>query len=74
MQLAQIIHALTGVVMIAVILGHIYIGTLGMEGAYEAMGSGEVDLGWAREHHSAWVAKKEARAGLPPMGAGTPAE
>ena len=42
--------------MIAAILAHIYIGTIGMEGAFDAMGSGEVDLNWAREHHSLWVA------------------
>ena len=35
----------------ASILAHIYIGTLGMEGAFEAMGTGDVDLNWAREHH-----------------------
>jgi formate dehydrogenase subunit gamma len=78
MQTAQYIHAIVGVIMIAVILGHIYIGTLGMEGAYSAMGSGEVDLAWAREHHSAWVEKQQAReAGggrLPRGTAATPAE
>jgi formate dehydrogenase subunit gamma len=73
MQWAQYIHAVTGVVMIAVILAHIYLGTLGMEGAFEAMGTGEVDLAWAREHHSAWVEKMETRAGLPPRHA-APAE
>lgn len=73
MQWAQYIHATVGVLMIAVILAHIYIGTLGMEGAYEAMGSGTVDLNWAKEHHSAWVAKK-ADAGSPPKSVATPAE
>ena len=71
---AQYVHATVGVVMIAVIIGHIYIGTLGMEGAYEAMGSGTVDLAWAEEHHSAWVAKAEAKAGLPPRPVTAPAE
>ncbi len=61
MQLAQYVHAVVGMVMIAVILAHIYIGSLGMEGAYDAMGSGEVDLNWARAHHSAWVEAQEAR-------------
>jgi formate dehydrogenase subunit gamma len=37
-----------------------------MEGAYDAMGSGEVDLAWARRHHSAWVDRREQKAGLPP--------
>ncbi|HSM19936.1 MAG TPA: formate dehydrogenase subunit gamma [Hyphomicrobiales bacterium] len=54
-QLNQLWHAIVALVMIAVILAHIYIGTLGMEGAISAMWSGEVDLNWAREHHSVWV-------------------
>jgi formate dehydrogenase subunit gamma len=61
MQLAQTIHAIVGVLMVAVIIAHIYIGTLGMEGAYEAMGSGTVDLNWAKEHHSVWVEKQGAK-------------
>ena len=43
------------VLLIAVMLAHIYIGSVGMEGAFDAMGSGEVDLNWAKEHHSLWV-------------------
>ncbi len=54
-QLAHIIHGVVSVLMIAAMLGHIYIGTIGMEGAFEAMGSGQVDLNWAKAHHSAWV-------------------
>ena len=41
MQLAQVVHAVVAVLFVALILGHIYIGTLGMEGAFEAMGTGE---------------------------------
>ena len=55
MQIAQYVHSIVGVIMMAIILAHIYIGTIGMEGAWDAMGTGEVDLGWARRHHSAWV-------------------
>ena len=55
MQLYQLIHAGVAVVLIAVIVAHIYIGSVGMEGAFDAMGSGEVELQWAREHHSLWV-------------------
>lgn len=55
MQLAQIIHAVTGLLFVAVMLAHIYIGTIGMEGAYESMAVGEVDLNWAKQHHSGWV-------------------
>lgn len=48
-------HGIISVVMICLILAHIYIGTIGMQGAFDAMGSGEVDLNWAKEHHSLWV-------------------
>ncbi len=57
MQLAAIWHTVVGLVLIAVILAHIYIGSLGMEGAFDAMGSGYVDENWAREHHNLWVAE-----------------
>jgi formate dehydrogenase subunit gamma len=66
MQTAQYVHATVGVLMVAVIIAHIYIGTLGMEGAYEAMGSGTVDLNWAREHHSVWAEKQEAKGRIVP--------
>jgi len=58
MQIAQGLHAVVAVLFIALILGHIYIGTLGMEGAFEAMGTGEVDLNWAKEHHDLWLARQ----------------
>jgi formate dehydrogenase subunit gamma len=74
MQWAQYIHATVGVIMVAVIIAHIYIGTLGMEGAYEAMGSGTVDLNWAREHHSAWVENQNLEVEHTRRSAATPAE
>ena len=46
-------------------LAHIYIGTVGMEGAFEAMGTGEVDLNWAREHHPLWVKEEQAKGHVP---------
>jgi formate dehydrogenase subunit gamma len=55
MQLAQIIHGIVALLFVAAMLGHIYIGTIGMEGAFEAMGTGEVDVNWAKEHHSLWL-------------------
>lgn len=57
MQLSQVWHAIVGLILIAVILAHIYIGSLGMEGAFSAMGSGQVDENWARQHHNVWVAE-----------------
>ncbi len=61
MQVAQIVHAVVAVLFVAVILAHIYIGTLGMEGAFEAMATGEVDLNWAKEHHNLWLEEKLAK-------------
>ena len=55
MQIAQVVHAVIAVLFVAVIIAHIYIGTLGMEGAFEAMATGEVDLNWAKEHHDLWL-------------------
>jgi len=55
MQLAQVLHGLVALGMIAAMLGHIYIGSVGMEGAIDAMNTGEVDLNWAKAHHSLWV-------------------
>ena len=68
MQLAQLWHAIVGVVMVVIIIAHIYIGSLGMEGAFDAMGSGMVDENWAREHHGLWVA--EVKGGSPPAHGG----
>jgi formate dehydrogenase subunit gamma len=74
MQIAQAVHAIVAVLFVALILGHIYIGTLGMEGAFEAMGTGEVDLNWAKEHHDVWLARKLASEGRQGEASATPAE
>lgn len=63
MQIAQVVHSVVAVLFVAAMLAHIYIGTIGMEGAFEAMGSGEVDLNWAREHHRLWLEQQQARTG-----------
>ena len=73
MQLAQVIHGVVGVVFIAIMLAHIYIGSIGMQGAFEAMGKGEVDLNWARQHHSLWL-EKEIKKGRVSGGGVAPAE
>ena len=58
MQCAQIVHAVVAMLFVAAMLGHIYIGTIGMEGAFEAMGEGTVDVNWAKEHHSLWLEER----------------
>ena len=77
MQLAQVVHSIVSVLFVAAMLAHIYIGTIGMEGAFEAMGTGTVDVNWAREHHSIWLEEQNARTGANdtrPQRAATPAE
>ena len=54
MQVAHMIHAAAAVLMMAMFMGHIYMGTLGMQGAYKAMRTGYVDETWAKEHHELW--------------------
>jgi formate dehydrogenase subunit gamma len=61
MQIAQVVHSVIAMLFVALILGHIYIGTLGMEGAFEAMWTGEVDFNWAKEHHDLWLEQQLAK-------------
>jgi formate dehydrogenase subunit gamma len=61
MQQAEIVHSVVAMLFIAAMLAHIYIGTIGMEGAFEAMGSGTVDLNWAKEHHALWLEEEGVR-------------
>jgi formate dehydrogenase subunit gamma len=74
MQAAQAIHGIVAALFAAAMLAHIYIGTIGMEGAFEAMGTGEVDENWAKQHHSLWLEeeRKKAPSGATPRA--TPAE
>jgi formate dehydrogenase subunit gamma len=65
MELAQVFHAVVGVLFVALIVAHIYLGTLGMEGAFESMIEGTVDVNWAKEHHSLWV-EEEMQSGAAP--------
>jgi formate dehydrogenase subunit gamma len=54
MQIAHMVHATAAVFMMAMLLAHIYMGTIGMRGAYRAMREGYVDDAWAQEHHAYW--------------------
>ncbi len=54
MQIAHMFHAVAAVLMMCMFIGHIYIGTVGMRGAYKAMREGYVDEEWAKEHHEYW--------------------
>jgi formate dehydrogenase subunit gamma len=77
MQTAQMVHGIVAVLYVAAMLAHIYIGTIGMEGAFEAMGTGTVDVNWAKEHHSLWYEEQQRQQASPGMSrsaAATPAE
>jgi formate dehydrogenase subunit gamma len=65
MQQFVVWHGVVALALTAIMIGHIYIGSIGMEGAFDAMGTGEVDENWAREHHNLWAAelKGGAKAG-----------
>lgn len=74
MQYGQLWHAIVGFVMMAIIFAHIYIGSVGMEGASDAMTSGEVDEAWAEQHHSIWLDEVKAKENARQGNATTPAE
>jgi formate dehydrogenase subunit gamma len=76
MQLAQMVHGTVAVLFVAVMIAHAYIGTIGMEGAFEGMWDGTVDINWAREHHSLWLDEETAsgHANRPPRDHMAPAE
>ena len=59
MQYSQLWHSIMAIFLIVVIIGHIYIGTVGMQGAFDAMGTGQVDRNWAQEHHPIWLEEEE---------------
>lgn len=71
MQISHMVHATATVLMMAMFLGHIYMGTIGMRGAYSAMRTGYVDETWAREHHELWY--KDIQAGKIPAQRSEPA-
>jgi formate dehydrogenase subunit gamma len=66
MQIIQVTHSLIAALMIAVIIGHIYLGTVGVRGSFSAMATGRVDLNWAREHHWLWVEEEVAKGSVEP--------
>jgi len=62
MQIAHMVHAASNILMLVVFMGHIYLGTLGTEGALEGMKTGYVDETWAKEHHELWYDEVKGRA------------
>ena len=74
MQVAHIFHAVASLLMIAMFMGHAYMGTIGVSGSFQAMKTGYVDEGWAQEHHPLWrddivagkIPAQRTRAAAPP--------
>lgn len=66
MELSHVIHSISAVVMIAVSLGHIYLGTVGTEGSFSSMADGYVDENWAKAHHDLWYEELKQRADTGP--------
>jgi formate dehydrogenase subunit gamma len=71
MQQANVIHAISAVLVIGLSLGHIYMGTVGVEGAYQNMRTGFTDETWAKEHHEYWY--DEVKGQAKPAGGATSA-
>jgi len=61
-QLNQLWHGIVSMALITMIIAHIYIGSVGMEGAIDAMNTGHVDRNWAKEHHNLWVEEEDKNA------------
>ncbi|MBI3700816.1 MAG: formate dehydrogenase subunit gamma [Afipia sp.] len=74
LQFWTVIHAVIAMLFIAAMLAHIYIGSVGMEGAFDAMGTGDVDLNWAKEHHPLWVQEEQSKRSAPSGARAAPAE
>ncbi len=65
MQLAQVVHSVVAALMMAVVIGHIYLGSVGVQGSLQAMTTGRVDVNWAREHHGLWLEEEQAKGRAP---------
>ncbi len=66
MQITNVIHMIAGMLGVVMVSAHIYLGTVGMKGAFEAMRYGYVDETWAKEHHEYWY--NDVMAGKVPRG------
>jgi formate dehydrogenase subunit gamma len=60
-RLALAWHTTSAVVLTCVVVVHVYLRTWGIQGAAAAMGSGEVDVNWAKQHHSLWAEREMKR-------------
>ncbi len=76
MQVSNVIHSVVSILWISILFGHIYIGTLGTEGALEGMTTGDVSVEWAKQHHDLWYEEEAGKQGASgssePAGSATP--
>lgn len=72
MQNANVVHGIASLIVVAFVCLHIYLGTLGSEGAFEGMISGEVDEAWAEQHHSVWYEEMKQQGSVPARDTGVP--
>lgn len=63
MQLANIVHAISAIIWMVFMLGHIYLGAVGVEGTLDGMSTGQVDENWAKQHHSRWYEEEASKQG-----------
>jgi formate dehydrogenase subunit gamma len=73
MQQAHVVHSVSGVLFLTLALGHIYVGTIGIEGSYQAMRTGYVDESWAKDHHETWYEETKQGGTQAPTGGAVPA-
>lgn len=70
MQLAHLVHSVSNILMVVMFMAHIYLGTVGTEGAYQGMKTGYVDETWAKAHHALWL--EDVKSGkIPPQRSAT---
>jgi len=66
MHIANLVHSISGILLMLLAFGHIYMGTIGVEGAFEGMWTGYVDTGWARQHSDLWYEEVTRKKGEHP--------
>jgi formate dehydrogenase subunit gamma len=55
LELSHVIHVIAAIVLIAISIGHMYMGSVGTEGTAEGMVTGYVDINWVEAHHDRWA-------------------
>ena len=60
MAVSHMVHGISALILISVSFGHIYLGTVGVEGTLDSMSTGTVDAAWAKAHHDQWYEEMTA--------------